>query len=214
MKVGSKLNHVLAPNIEAVLAVLEEQGAVLAGGFVRDYILKREFNDVDIFLQEDKNLPYLLEEVVPEALEFVYGEDSVSLQNAPEQYTSYYIRNVVSMTVADVPWQFIILKVNPIPYIKKYFDYSINQVWYDKNGLRSTRSFTDTLYTGEVKQYSKVSYERREDLQNHLKEFKFPEVLKPATNPFTSSLYGSTPPVQNIMNQYQWAWVNGVEQAQ
>ena len=111
------------------------------------------------------------------------------------------------MTVDDISWQFIVLDCPPINFIRKQFDYSINQVFYDSHGIRSSRAFTDTLKTGEVKAYRKVSDERLNDLRSRFSEFTFPDnpEQEKQRNPFMSS-YLNNAIVQAAVFQYQWVW--------
>ena len=209
LKAGSPLKHELTPKIDVILTALNENGAMLAGGFVRDYVLNREFQDIDIFLQTGGNLSYMFEECIPELLDFKCGEDVVDTGKTEENYSSHYIRNVVSMTVDDITWQFIVLDCPPINFIRKQFDYSINQVFYDSHGIRSSRAFTDTLKTGEVKAYRKVSDERLDDLRSRFSEFTFPDnpEQEKQRNPFMSSYLNNTTTTASAAGpQYQWVW--------
>lgn len=207
LKAGSPLKHELTPKIDVILTALNENGAMLAGGFVRDYVLNREFQDIDIFLQTGGNLSYMFEEYIPEILDFKCGEDVVDTGKKEENYSSHYIRNVVSMTVDDISWQFIVLDCPPINFIRKQFDYSINQVFYDSHGIRSSRAFTDTLKTGEVKAYRKVSDERLNDLRSRFSEFTFPDNPEQARprNHYASTYLNSTTVLAGGP-QYQWIW--------
>lgn len=207
LKAGSPLKHELTPKIDVILTALNENGAMLAGGFVRDCVLNREFQDIDFFLQKGGNLSHMFEECIPEILDFKCGEDVVDTGKTEENYSSHYIRNVVSMTVDDITWQFIVLDCPPINFIRKQFDYSINQVFYDSHGIRSSRAFTDTLKTGEVKAYRKVSDERLNDLRSRFSEFTFPDNpgREKQSNPFMSS-YSNNATVLAGGPQYQWVW--------
>ena len=48
LKAGSPLKHELTPKIDTILTTLVQNGAMLAGGFVRDYVLNREFQVIEV----------------------------------------------------------------------------------------------------------------------------------------------------------------------
>lgn len=122
--------------------------SVIAGGAIRDYINKKEYNDVDIFIstkQEEMKkygIGYFIDEVFPEVFDFS-SEDYIEPIGAGESSSSdncnhFYGYNVIK---DGLKFQFIFLDCSPIDYIRKDFDLNCCKIMYHNGGVYKTPDY-------------------------------------------------------------------------
>ena len=123
--------------LKAVQAVFP--GALLAGGYLRDAVFKRQPKDIDIFVPFMDTVPT---DTVPK----LYPE-----AGAADYIEQGEVSGIFNVYGFDLPVQVIALKqgLDPVDRAKAH-DLSFCQVWHDGVELGMTKSFMSTYANGVV----------------------------------------------------------------
>lgn len=161
MKVA--MNKILDEKEFAVLRRLQKyaEGAVIAGGSVRDMIFGLPYNDVDIFYSSSagpKGISYcqFVDECIPEALELTCKDVMTSLSAdfsfSQGSQCGPNIHRVVQVVKEDgTKYQLISLDTGPVnKHIKANFDLNCVKVFHDGIKLHRTQEFEAFFQSREL----------------------------------------------------------------
>lgn len=164
MSTSEKLNsRLLQPLIH-----IRDRGCVayVAGGAVRDTILKRPISDIDVFVWHfnsvravnDPSIPHTWEGMAPgDDAEFWLTDvvfkhpdwklqtesfvDAWERQNSEDYIISPHILCVTDMHMLGMKYQFIFTRIHPLRYIKDHFDIDLCRAWCDGTKMRVESAF-------------------------------------------------------------------------
>lgn len=148
---------------------------IIAGGYPRDLIYNLPTRDIDFFIlaKTENDLSYIHEEVLPIALNF--KKDLGDLVYEGDPYGASFFKTISLKTVTPYPLQFIVVTARNVQALLSTFDYSINQISFNSNGvITCTDLFIETYKTKLIKVLCPIhSSSRYNYFLDKFKEFKF-----------------------------------------
>ena len=132
---------------------LEENipGIILAGGAIRDYLNKKEYNDVDIFINAGDSpinkygYAYLVDEIIGDLFDLSSNGDAKFLDvfsnNYVDSISNCGIENILEINKNDRKYQLVFLSRNPISYLKKFFDFNCCKIFYSNRQVHKSQEY-------------------------------------------------------------------------
>lgn len=125
------------------------KSAIVAGGAVRDIYLEKPPNDIDVFIWNPKHSGQEVFEnyirINKTSLWSLFrcnhrlGDDIRQLGNP--DYSSKFIESVWDIQKGYLPYQVIVLKLDPVKYVEHNFDIGLCKAYFDGQKFRYTPDF-------------------------------------------------------------------------
>ena len=121
--------------------------AIIAGGYHRDLYNEVDFRDVDIYLRgnsHDITESFLIDFFELKVNDFRSLDMVRTLSETDEEYdveNSEHIVAVYEMRKNEIQYNFIVVDMNPIKYVKEKFDFGICKVYCDGTKITYTEEF-------------------------------------------------------------------------
>jgi hypothetical protein len=183
-------NEIYVDAAKDLLTELKVRGvdAIVAGGMPRDYILKKQIKDVDVYIKYTEDT----KEAIDLYIERLFSENIIGNRKGSNTYAEAGLNDIVKVVRGNIPhdsgnytpFEFILVDTDLTleEYVDTNFDTSICQVMFDGEDYIETPQFTETIKSKEVTFNSKLSIDATgHSIKRHLirltrkfPEFKFP----------------------------------------
>ncbi len=125
--INNELNNMYGPGF---IEILKERNCIITGSYIISHLTNKSFesNTIDIYTQPSSSY---INDVFDRYLDRIGERQKHSYIDIYDMYKyKFYDKNIKNIRIFRVAY-------NPISYIKKKFDYSFCQIWYDGEKIKS-----------------------------------------------------------------------------